>query len=264
MVLNNVTLAFVFTSIAGLSTGIGSAIAYFITKPKISFLSFILGFSGGVMLYVSFMELLPQGIEALNEFWGVLLMFSGMLFIGIIDFLIPEFENPHHSPDSNYLEEIKPISEKNGSSKLIKTSIMTVLAIGIHNFPEGLASFGATLGNVQLGLAITIAIAIHNIPEGIAVSVPIYLATGDKNKAFLLSFLSGLSEPLGALVGYLILRPFLSDALIGGLLAFIAGIMIYISLDEILPLANSYSEAHTTILGIVAGMAIMAISLLLL
>ncbi len=263
----NLQAAFLLTLFAGLSTGIGSAVAYFLKKPKKSFLSFILGFSGGVMLYISFMELLPEGILALGELWGVVLMFLGMAFIGIIDFLIPEFENPHHPPEFAHLQEInEKIGDKDivPQSKLKKTSIMSVLAIGIHNFPEGLAAFGAALGDINLGILIAIAIAIHNIPEGIAVSIPIYIATGDKNKAFLYSFLSGLAEPIGALVGYLILRPYLSDSLIGGLLAFIAGIMIYISLDEVLPLASSYSEAHTEIIGIISGMIIMAISLILL
>jgi ZIP family zinc transporter len=146
----------------------------------------------------------------------------------------------------------------------MRTGLMTALAIGIHNFPEGLATFAAALGDVRFGIFIAIAIAIHNIPEGIAVSVPIFFATNNKSKAFFYSFLSGLSEPMGAAIGYLILMPFLSNALLAGLFAFIAGIMVYISLDELLPMAHSYGHGHLVIGGIVAGMLIMAISLLML
>jgi len=262
----NVGLALLLTLIAGLSTGIGSAIAYFIKKPKIVYLSFALGLSAGVMIYISFMEMLPVAIRDLSEvsgklwgeIWALLAFFVGIGVIAVIDLLVPEHENPH---------EFAGIAEPTAppdSAKLMRTGLMTALAIGIHNFPEGLATFAATLGDVKLGVFIAIAIAIHNIPEGIAVSIPIYFATKNKNKAFLYSFLSGLSEPVGAIIGYLILMPFLSPVLLAALLAFIAGIMIYISLDELLPMAHHYGHGHLVIGGIVAGMLIMAISLLML
>lgn len=139
----------------------------------------------------------------------------------------------------------------------------TALAIAIHNFPEGIATFTAALQDPGLGVAITVAIAIHNIPEGIAVAVPIYFATGDKKKAFKLSFLSGLAEPVGALVAFLLLMPFLNDIMFGLIFAAVAGIMVFISLDELLPAAKKYDEGHLSIYGLVAGMAVMAISLLL-
>jgi len=176
----------------------------------------------------------------------------------LIDLLIPEPQNPHH-----YTGLDEPTARPD-SAKLMRTGLLTALAIAIHNFPEGIATFAATLGDLKLGVFIAIAIAIHNIPEGIAVSVPIFFATNNKSKAFFYSFLSGLSEPVGAIVGYLILMPFLSPALLAVLLAFIAGIMIYISLDELLPMAHRYGHGHLVIGGIVAGMLIMAISLLML
>lgn len=254
----NVGIALLLTVIAGLSTGIGSAIAYFIKKPKIIYLSFSLGFSAGVMIYISFMELLPEGIKTVGKVWGTASFFVGIALIGLIDILVPEVENPH-----NY-EGLDNPTEKRADAPLMRTGMMTALAIGIHNFPEGLATFGAALSDVKLGAFIAMAIAIHNIPEGISVSVPIFYATGNKNKAFLYSFLSGAAEPVGACLGFLILMPFISETLIALLLAFIAGIMVYISVDELLPMAHRYGHGHTVIAGIVSGMLVMAGSLLML
>jgi len=254
----NVGIALGLTLLAGLSTGIGSAMAYFIRHPKVVYLSFSLGLSAGVMIYVSFVELLPRAMVMVGEQWGVLFFFVGIGFIAIVDLLVPEPENPH-----NY-EGLDQPESPDASHHLMRTGIMTALAIGIHNFPEGLATFASALSDVHLGIFIAIAIAIHNIPEGIAVSVPIYYATGNKNKAFVYSFLSGVSEPVGALIGYLLLMPFLKPAVLAGTLAFVAGIMIYISLDELLPMAHRYGHGHLVISGIVLGMLIMAISLMML
>ena len=257
MITENLALAFILTTIAGLSTGIGSAIAYFIKKPKMKYLCFSLGLSAGIMLYVSFVELIPDAFEGIGEIWGVYAFFAGMIAIGIIDMLIPDFENPHHYTQ---IDKNNPKVDK----KLMRVGLFTALAVAIHNFPEGLATFSSTLVTVELGVLITIAIAIHNIPEGISVSMPIYYATGDKKKAFFYSFLSGFSEPLGAVVGFLILMPFLSEWLLSFLLAFVAGIMVYISADELLPSAHKYGHGHCAILGLILGMFIMAFSLLIL
>jgi ZIP family zinc transporter len=254
----NIGIALLLTVLAGFSTGIGSTIAYFIKKPKIVYLSFSLGLSAGVMIYISFMELLPKALEAISELWGIIIFFLGIAVIGLIDMLIPEPENPH---------EYKGIDEPTGPPKdnyLMRTGLLTALAIGIHNFPEGLATFASALSDVRLGIFIAVAIAIHNIPEGIAVSVPIFYATLNRNKAFFYSFLSGISEPVGALIGYLILLPFLTPAVLSATMAFIAGVMVYISLDELLPMAHRYGHGHLAIIGTVLGMLIMAVSLLLL
>lgn len=273
---SNVGYAFLLTAFAGLSTGIGSLIAYFFKKPKMSFLSVGLGLSAGVMTYVSFVELLPEGIHGLSipygadkgEMLGVIIFFLGIAFIMLIDFLIPEAENPHHpvNVETNEIVSTKHdnMNGSNMNNELMKTGLLTAVAIGIHNFPEGLAAFGTALSDINLGIVIAIAVAIHNIPEGISVSLPIYFATGNKKKAFWWSFLSGFAEPLGAFVGYLILIPFLNNALIGGLLCFISGIMVYISLDEILPTAHHYGHGHEVVIGVIIGMGIMALSLLLL
>ncbi|HOW24345.1 MAG TPA: zinc transporter ZupT [Bacteroidales bacterium] len=267
--MENKTLLFAFglTLFAGLSTGIGSALAFFTKRTNTKFLSGALGFSAGVMIYVSLVEIFAKAKDQLVTDLGarpgywvtVLSFFAGMLLIAVIDRLIPSFENPH---ELRKIEDIRPgMQDKN--QRLMRMGLFTALAIGIHNFPEGLATFMAALTKPELGIAIAVAIAIHNIPEGIAVSVPIYFATGNKRKAFIHSFLSGLSEPVGALVGYLILLPFLSPMLFGILFAGVAGIMVFISLDELLPAAEEYGEHHLSIYGLVAGMAVMAVSLLL-
>ena len=230
------------------------------------FLSLALGFSAGVMIYVSFVEILAKARTALvpvhgdvpGNWYTVLAFFGGILFILVIDFLVPEYENPH---ESHRIEEMKkPVPEE---YRLMRMGLFTAIAISIHNFPEGLATFTAALTDPALGVSIALAIAIHNIPEGISVSVPIYFATGSKPKAFWYSFLSGVSEPVGALMGYLILRPFMSQTLLGLLFASVAGIMVFISLDELLPTAREYSQGHYTVYGLIAGMAVMALSLLL-
>jgi zinc transporter, ZIP family len=253
--IGNAGIALTLTLIAGLSTGIGSIIALFIKKPNMSYLCFSLGLSAGVMIYVSFIELLPEAFHSIGELWGLYAFFVGIIVIGIIDVIIPDIENPHHYQE---IEESKtPLEDK----KLMRVGILTALAITIHNFPEGIATFGSALVDVKLGIMITFAIAIHNIPEGISVFMPIFYATKDKKKAFYYSFLSGFSEPLGAIIGFLILMPFLSEWILSFLLAFVAGIMVYISADELLPAAHEYGHGHCVILGLIIGMFIMAISL---
>jgi len=266
MEISSVLFAFGLTLFAGLSTGIGSALAFFTKRTNKVFLSVSLGFSAGVMIYVSFVEIFSEAkhilIEAHGEKSGylftVLAFFGGILIIAIIDRIVPSFENPH---EVRTIEDInKPITK---DKKLMRMGLFSALAIAIHNFPEGIATFSAGLIDPTIAIPIAVAIAIHNIPEGIAVSVPIYYATGDRKKAFLYSFLSGLAEPVGALFGYLILKPFLNETVLGILFASVAGIMVFISLDELLPTAKEYGKHHSAIYGLIAGMAVMAVSLLL-
>jgi len=271
-----IVFAFGLTLFAGLATGIGSAIAFFAKRTNTGFLSVALGFSAGVMIYVSFVEIIVKARTALVDDLGTtagywvttIAFFGGILFIAIIDKLIPSVENPHEMHKVEEIAEIDKMVENPDyqdlkSKKLMRMGLFTALAIAIHNFPEGLATFTAALSDPNLGIAIAVAIAIHNIPEGIAVSVPVYYATGSKKKAFWLSFLSGLAEPVGALFGYLILMPFMGPMVFGILFAAVAGIMVFISLDELLPAAEEYGEHHLSIYGLIAGMAVMAISLLL-
>ncbi len=264
--MSNIVIAFIMTAIAGLSTGIGSCIAFFTKKANTKFLSVSLGFSAGVMVYVSMVELYAGSISALalelGEKTGMIVatisFFCGMALIAIIDKMIPVSENPHEFISSEECEEPQVCKKK-----LLRTGLLTALAIAIHNFPEGMATFISATQRPSIAIPIVIAIAIHNIPEGIVVSVPIYYATGDRKKAFWYSFASGLSEPLGALVGYLVLMPFINDTLNNILFAAVAGIMVYISFDELLPAAHEYGEHHLTIYGLVAGMVMMAVSLIL-
>ncbi len=262
----SIFIPFLLTLLAGLATGIGSLIALMAKATNRKFLSYSLGLSAGVMIYVSFVEIFPSAAtfvqtvysERIAHMWVALFFFIGIGVIALIDKLVPSIENPHE------MRSVEELTHHPPKSKLMRMGVMTALAIGVHNFPEGMATFMAAWDNPTLGIAIAVAIAIHNIPEGIAVSVPVFHATGDRWKAFRLSFLSGLAEPIGALVGYLLLMPFLSPMVMGAVFAMVAGIMVYISLDELLPAAREWGEHHISIYGVVSGMAIMAISLILL
>ena len=201
---SSIALPLLLTLLAGLATGIGSAIAFFAHRTNVRFLSFSLGLSAGVMIYVSFVELFAESQTLLAAQWGpttgvsatVACFFGGILLIGVIDRLVPSFENPHE------MHSVEEMNRRPHNRKLMRMGLMTALVIGIHNFPEGIATFMSALDNPTLGIAIAAAIAIHNIPEGIAVSIPIYYATGSRRKAFLLSLSSGLAEPVGALLAY--------------------------------------------------------------
>ncbi len=264
----NFWLAVILTSFAGLSTGIGSLLAFFTKQTNTKFLSISLGFSAGVMIYISFMELLPESFSILSKTYTlygswicILSFFIGFGIIAVIDKLVPSYENPH---EMHHIEELHPKNEKKQLKKLYHVGILMALAISIHNLPEGLVTFLGTITNSEMGIAIAFAVAIHNIPEGIAVSVPIYYSTGSRKKAFFYSFLSGLAEPIGGILGYLLLKPLINDLTVGIIFALIAGIMVFISFDTLLPSAEEYGNHHLSIIGVVAGMVVMAVSLLLL
>lgn len=262
---SDIIIALLLTLFAGLCTGIGATLSIFTRRNDTRILAGALGLSAGVMIYVSFMELMPQAIESLGRestereamAWVLLSFFGGIALIALIDKLVPEDENPH---------EVHRMSELNspGNHHLKRTATMLALAIGIHNFPEGMATFISALDGMDVALPIVIAIAIHNIPEGIAVSVPIYHSTGSRKKAFIYSLLSGLAEPAGALIGMTFLMPLWSPAMNAVCLAAVSGIMVYISFDELLPNAESYGHHHLTLVGVIAGMAIMGATLLIL
>ncbi len=264
--MNNVLFAFGLTLFAGLSTGIGSALAFYTKQTNKKFLSAALGFSAGVMIYVSMIEIFVKARDSLEAVYGstkgywftTIAFFAGMALIAIIDNFVPSAENPHEARD---VKDMK--LENTNDPELLRMGLFSALAIAIHNFPEGLATFTGAMQDPTLGISIAVAIAIHNIPEGIAVSVPIYFATGNRKKAFLYSFLSGLSEPLGAILGYFLLMRFFNDAMFGVIFAAVAGIMVYISLDELLPTAEKYGEHHIAIYGLISGMIVMALSLLM-
>ncbi len=293
--MGNVWLALGLTLFAGMATGIGSAIAFFARRTNYRFLSVATGFSAGVMLYVSFVEIFYKGADSLTaaygDYWGhwvnVGAFFAGIAMIGVIDALIPSAQNPHETHAEQERQPLRtpaapaPIEGEGKHSgdvhehvpherRLLRMGLFTALAIGIHNFPEGLATFLAALEDPAVGAAIALAIALHNIPEGVSVSVPIYYATGKRRKAFVYSVLSGLAEPVGAGLAYVVLRfavggtsGVIPPQVMGVLFAGVAGIMVYISLDELLPTSRAYGKGHDSLLGLMAGMAVMALSLLL-
>lgn len=242
--------------------------AFFTKTTNTRFLSTALGFSAGVMIYVSFTEILGKSMELLRESYGlsagswyaIISFFAGILVIAIIDLLIPTFENPH---EIKRVEDVRLTREEKKKNGLLRMGLFMALAIAMHNFPEGLATFAAGMTDATLAIPIAVAIAIHNIPEGIAVSVPVYYATGRKRKAFFLSFLSGLAEPLGGIIGYLFLSTVFNESMLGVLFGAIAGIMVFISVDELLPTAREYGHHHHAIYGLILGMGVMAVSLLL-
>jgi len=276
LVSNSVLTAFLLTLFAGISTGIGSFIAIFAKRTNTSFLSLSLGFSAGVMLYVSFVEILAEGraeltdaLGATNGGWLTIATFlGGMVLAALIDKCVPSYENPH---EMRSVEDIHPSGHGRHhaphnicSEKLLRTGLYTAFAIAVHNFPEGIATFTAAYSDINLGIAIALAIALHNIPEGIAVAVPIYFATGSKKKALWFSILSGFSEPVGALLAYAILLPFLNEIVLGVMFAVVSGIMVFIALDELLPASREYGHPHLSVYGMIGGIALMAVSLMVL
>lgn len=265
--------AFFLTLFAGLSTGFGALIAFFSKAKSHTFLSIGLGFSAGVMVYVSFVEILSKSKVAftttysnpiVGESLALVCFFGGIVLSALIDRFIPEDVNPHElksSKELSVLHESHHHTEFLQNTSLKRTGMFTALALAIHNFPEGFATLIAALDNLQIGVTIALAIAIHNIPEGMAVSLPLYHATNDRKHAFWYAFLSGLAEPIGALVGFFLLLPIMGELTLGITFGMVAGIMVYISFDELLPSARVYGNAHTTIFGIVLGMFVMALSL---
>lgn len=263
MSLSSILVALLLTAIAGMATGVGALMAFVKRATDPRWLSAALGLSAGVMVYVSFMELLPEAIHGLGHvaalrdsamFYALLAFFAGMGLIALIDWLVPADENPH---------EVHHAPEQGNNPRLRRAGIMLALTIGIHNFPEGIATFVSGLEGADIALPIVVAVAIHNIPEGVAVSVPILQSTGSRKKAFWLSVASGLAEPLGALFALLFLVPLWTPAVNAVCMATVAGIMVYIAFDELLPNSEAYGHHHWAIGGVIAGMAVMAFGLLL-
>lgn len=265
-----ILFAFLLTLLAGVSTAIGGGLAMFIRPHNTVGLSLGLGFSAGVMIYVSFVELLPEAMNSFARVHGehrayalaTALFFAGIVATALIDFLVPKDVNPHElTKESEFSDEAELHAYK--AKALRRTGIFTALAVAVHNFPEGFATFSVALLDPALAIPIAVAIAIHNIPEGVAVALPIYHGSGSRRKGFLYSLFSGLTEPLGAAVGFILLAPLLNEDTLGAVFAMISGIMVYISFDELFPAARLYGTAHTPIIGLLSGMLIMAISLVI-
>jgi ZIP family zinc transporter len=279
---NSYIYAFILTLVAGLATGLGGVMIMVVKKFSPKVLSAALGFSAGVMILISFVEMFPEARESLSGqygekmglFYALVTFFCGMGFIALIDYLVPSEENPHEVNDLTVEVHNKAVgifNEEKGSTgdnvksnrKLLRVGLFSAIVIAIHNFPEGLATFVSAMDNITLGVSIAFAIALHNIPEGIAIAIPIYYATGSKVKAIRSATLSGLAEPIGGLVGFALLSQLFHESVMGFVLAAVAGIMVYISLDELLPTAENYGEHHVAIGGVVAGMAFIGFGLLI-
>ncbi len=251
--MNQFLFALLLATLAGLSTTFGAVIVLVLKKPTAKILSLGLGFSAGVMIAVSFLELLPRAFISVGENKAYFTFFLGMILFYVVDTLVPH----------EFIGE-ESAGRQKSNSRLIRTSKLTALGIAIHNFPEGLFTFVGTMVSIEIGIVMAIAVALHNVPEGMSVALPIYWATGDRKKAVKLSFLSGLAEPVGALIGVVIFLQFMSDELLGLTLAFVAGIMIFLSLDELLPVAHEQGESHSASIGVMIGMAIMVVTILIL
>lgn len=261
--LQNLAVAFGITLAAGLATVLGSVLAFLSKTPNPRILSFGLAFAGGAMVYVSLTEIFSKSQQAFTAAYGqnmgfaatTLAFLAGLGTVALIDRLVP---NPHDSLDAH-----DPEFHEKSRHHIARVGLMTAFAITAHNFPEGLATFFATLENPSVGLPLALAIAIHNIPEGISIAAPVYFATRKRGFTVLVCLISGLAEPLGALLGYSLLQPFLSPAVFGSVFGLIAGVMVFLALDELLPAAKRYARGHETVYGLTTGMAVIALSLVL-
>lgn len=256
----------ILSLLAGLCTGIGAATALFMKRLDTRVLTFALGASAGVMVYISFMELMPTAARQLSggwgEKWGLLAaFFGGMALACVIDRMIPEDENPHEVHDAEELQGVHATGQFSGNANVRRSAFFFAIAMALHNFPEGMATVAAAFENTETALSVALAVAIHNVPEGIAVALPLMYGTGHRKRTFILATLTGLAEPLGAVVCMALLLPFMGGALPGVLFGIVSGIMIYISFDELLPMAERWGHHHLSIYGVATGMLIMALSL---
>jgi len=265
-----VLLAFLVTLAAGLSTGVGAGISIFGRAQSDRFIALALGFSAGVMIYVSFVEIVPKALEYLQgtdpadgAINLAVAFLGGLLLMALLYRFLPDLPMHNARQREKARQTVQSELPIEPVQKLFRAGLLVALAVTIHNFPEGIATFFLTLDDPAVGISVATAIAIHNIPEGIAVAVPMYLAVRRKSLAFGLGVVSGLAEPLGAALGYLVLAPYISDQLLGTLFAAVAGIMVYIALDSLLPAAREFHKGQLAIYGVIVGMAVMAASIVL-
>ncbi len=267
---SNIAFAFGITLVAGLATCVGSFLTFFTHHTNKRLLSLSLGFSAGVMIFISFTEIFPEAQKILGREYGerngylftLLAFLGGVILTALIDkFIFPEDEDPHDI--GNIVKSQEDPARRQHYRKFHKIGMFTALALAIHNFPEGLVTFITNMNGADFGIPIAVAIIIHNIPEGIAISLPIYFATGSRWKSFLYAFLAGIAEPIGAVIGYLFLRE-TGEGLIGVALAAVAGVMVFISFDELFPTARECGKHEEVIIGLFAGMVLMGVSIMFL
>ena len=265
--LENWKLPLLLTALAGLATILGGFVTFFVKKNNLKMLSLGLGFSAGVMIFVSLTEILTTAENLLKTYYPIKyhwMLFAGFIAGVVISKLIDEFI-PDHVEEEDFTDECAPDDAHCKRQHRIKRAgILTAIAIAIHNFPEGLGTFLVSTQDMAIGASVAFAIALHNIPEGIAVALPIYHATGKKRMAIWYSFWTGITEPIGAVIGLILLQFFLPHVFVGLSMAAVVGIMIYISFDTLLPLSHEYGDWHYAIGGIMSGMIVIWASLLLL
>ena len=245
----------ILSTIAGLSTVLGAVIVFFTKNRNERFLTFALGFSAGVMITVSFTDLFPTAENAISKYhgkvsgilWSILFLLIGALMAYLIDSFIPA-------------EEKGTVPKVKNDFDNFRVGLVSTIALMIHNFPEGIATFVSSYQDTRLGLSVTFAIALHNIPEGIAIAMPIYFATKSRFKAIKYSFLSGMAEPLGALIAFLCLKPFINELILGIIFAVVCGIMLYISFAELIPSSRKYGYTRISLASIFLGICIMPIT----
>ena len=247
---NDILLPLIISSLAGLSTLIGGVVVFFKFKDKDAVLSFALSFSLSVMICISVFDLIPESFKNLYYNFGLLLT----LIIGVGAFMIGKV----------IVTKInKKVALLSNSNNLYRVGVLSMLALMLHNFPEGIATFMTAYNDLNMGISLGIAIMLHNIPEGISISVPIYYSTGSKTKGLLYTFISGLAEPLGAVMTYILFKRFINDITISIVLVFVAGIMITLAIEEMLPEANKYKKTQYSIIGLILGVVLVIINLLL-
>lgn len=256
----------IYALLAGLAIGLGCLVSIIFKNSINKYIYLTLGFSAGIMIYAGFMEVLPHGVEHLSEVFegnigGLLSLLGfviGALLATLMDRLVPHSHHHHH------LSEEHDHDEADNKSHIFRLGVLTAIAIGIHNFLEGMAIYVSFLGGSSSGIALTMSVAMHNIPVGVAIALPIYYATRKVSKAFGVSILSALATPLGALFSHFFIKQFLSDGVLGFIFSIVGGMMIYIAFDEMLPTANKYGDSHKVVYGVMAGMIVMGLSLILL
>ena len=269
-------IALLLSTIAGLSTVIGGLVTFFIKKNSLKFLSFGLGLSAGVMLFVSLVDIYPEATEMIKNQLGESFIWLTTLFfgLGILIAILIDYFIPDHIQTQMFTKQIGANEQCVDSTdcvenedaiisigKIKRAGLITAIVVALHNLPEGLATFFLASQDIMLGISIVVAIAIHNIPEGMEISIPVYQATHSKRKAFLYSFLSGMAEPIGGIFGFVLIKTLFPNLCIGVLFALVAGIMTYISL---LPLSKDYDTGHYSISGVVLGLLLMSILLIFL
>ena len=269
-------IALFLSTLAGLSTLLGGFTTFFIKRNSLKFLSFGLGLSAGTMLFISLVDLYPEAFTLIKSqlgakfLWLAIILFTfGMLIAALIDYFIPDHIQANMfskqiGANELHIDSTDTKPDEHAEihlGRIKRAGILTALAVAIHNFPEGLATFFMTAQNVTLGVGIVFAIAIHNIPEGMAISIPVYQATHSKRKSFLYCFMSGMAEPVGGVIGFFVIKALFPNMCIGILFALVAGIMTYISIDTLLPLSKDYDTGHYSISGVVMGILIMGIAL---